>query len=225
MIRSVVLCALSCIALAVEVAWPDLPDPIGLGPRLATIAWLKDHGVTVRAGATDEDVMAAYDQLTPSGTGGIRNRSHLDAVIVDRQAETLALATSSGAYVATWSGDWTTRDTEWTGTPNLARWSIRLIYQQPDGMDRTAAGGILLMQTSEAEGMAMRWVPTAIDGRSFRDLGAVDGTRSWRLNLPIPPLEPLTVIAAAAELPGVRRTWTVRYDIAQVPASGQRRRR
>lgn len=38
------------------VEWPEVPDPVGLGPRLAIISALNDAGVTVPAGTSDDDL-------------------------------------------------------------------------------------------------------------------------------------------------------------------------
>jgi hypothetical protein len=57
----VILSLSALVALAsAEVAWPILPDPIGLGPRLATIAWIQDRGVTLPADSTDRQILAWY---------------------------------------------------------------------------------------------------------------------------------------------------------------------
>ncbi len=48
---------------AADPVWPDLPDPIGLGPRLVTIGWLADHGQRITPGAPDAEIQAAYARL------------------------------------------------------------------------------------------------------------------------------------------------------------------
>lgn len=47
---------------AADVVWPDLPDPVGLGPRLVTIEWLRERGVRVAAGISDDELLQAYRQ-------------------------------------------------------------------------------------------------------------------------------------------------------------------
>lgn len=54
-----------CVAVGAETAWPELPDPVGLGPRLATIEWLRDRGVKVAAGTADAAILALYQQHSP----------------------------------------------------------------------------------------------------------------------------------------------------------------
>jgi hypothetical protein len=53
------------ITLSAAEGWPPLPDPIGLGPRLVTLEWLREHRQAMPAGATDADVQAAYWRLQP----------------------------------------------------------------------------------------------------------------------------------------------------------------
>jgi len=51
-----------------DAAWPDLPDPIGLGPRLVTITWLGEHGQRITPGAPDAEIQAAYARLHAAAT-------------------------------------------------------------------------------------------------------------------------------------------------------------
>lgn len=67
---------------AADPAWPDLPDPIGLGPRLVTIGWLGDHGHRITPGASDAEIQSAYDRLQAARTGQIP-----DAVAIARDEE------------------------------------------------------------------------------------------------------------------------------------------
>lgn len=64
--RSVVLSliCLCCCASEAAPTWPDLPDPIGIGPRLVTIEWLRDHGVRVPAGLLDAQIVELYRNST-----------------------------------------------------------------------------------------------------------------------------------------------------------------
>lgn len=50
----------AALLVGAEPAWPDLPDPIGLGPRLVTIEWLASHGRPITPGAPDAEIQAAY---------------------------------------------------------------------------------------------------------------------------------------------------------------------
>jgi len=65
-----------------DTAWPDLPDPIGLGPRLVTITWLGERGHRITPGAPDADIQAAYARLHAAEAA----RS-LDAAAVARDEE------------------------------------------------------------------------------------------------------------------------------------------
>lgn len=58
--RAVLGMVLATCAGCSESIWPDLPDPVGLGPRLATIDWLKEHHVVVPAGAPDRQIIDLY---------------------------------------------------------------------------------------------------------------------------------------------------------------------
>lgn len=81
MTRSTIRLLLAMAALAAGAAaeplWPALPDPIGLGPRLATIDWLADHGLRLLPGATDAEVLAAYTRATID-VDAIRERAEMD---------------------------------------------------------------------------------------------------------------------------------------------------
>jgi len=58
----VIATSLLAALASAEPTWPELPDPVGLGPRLVTIEWLRNQGVRVAAGATDADVIALYQR-------------------------------------------------------------------------------------------------------------------------------------------------------------------
>jgi hypothetical protein len=60
--RALLLLYVALAMHAADATWPDLPDPVGLGPRLVTIEWLRERGVRVAAGATDDQVLAAYQR-------------------------------------------------------------------------------------------------------------------------------------------------------------------
>lgn len=70
--RHALLAICTAIAIAAAESWPDLPDPIGLGPRLVVIEWLRERGVKLPAGATDTAVQQAYAQYL----AGPANRLH-----------------------------------------------------------------------------------------------------------------------------------------------------
>lgn len=60
MMRPILALACSCILAAADAAWPDLPDPIGLGPRLVTIEWLRERGSTIPAGMANDAILKLY---------------------------------------------------------------------------------------------------------------------------------------------------------------------
>lgn len=60
---------------AESAGWPDLPDPLGLGPRLVTLEWLRDHGSKVPAGATDQDVLQAYADVLAGPKNQLRDET------------------------------------------------------------------------------------------------------------------------------------------------------
>lgn len=64
LLRTTCLCGGIALAGAADTAWPELQDPLGLGPRLVTIAWLQEHGHALPPGADDATVLAAYAQAT-----------------------------------------------------------------------------------------------------------------------------------------------------------------
>lgn len=57
------LVTISCLSCA-ETEWPAVPDPIGLGPRLALIDWLRERKVQVPATATDEQLVGLWRKET-----------------------------------------------------------------------------------------------------------------------------------------------------------------
>lgn len=61
--HTVLLAALLQVFWGVE-SWPDVPDPYGLGPRLALIDWLRENKVNVRADASDQELVNLYRDKT-----------------------------------------------------------------------------------------------------------------------------------------------------------------
>lgn len=203
--------SISCLSCA-ETEWPAVPDPVGLGPRLALIDWLRERGVAVRAGAKDDEILAAYRALAPSDP--VRNRHRLARIATDRSGQIAALARSSAPRVAAWTGDWAEPDAaDWTDHPNLAGWTISLSYLPPANSDRDAGGGLVVVTTPVAEAVNMGWMISASNGQVPRDDGEVDGIRRWTLRLVRPPVEPIVIVASAARRPEARRTWSVRYTV------------
>lgn len=58
--RHALLAICTAIAIAAAESWPDLPDPIGLGPRLVVIDQLRTDGVRIPAGISDAELIQLY---------------------------------------------------------------------------------------------------------------------------------------------------------------------
>lgn len=54
------LCLLFVASSMLATEWPDVPDPVGLGPRLALLDWLRERQVKPAAGASDEAIIGMY---------------------------------------------------------------------------------------------------------------------------------------------------------------------
>ena len=64
--------------------WPTIPDPVGLGHRLITIEYLKDHGVSVPPNASDATIQAMF---RGAETGKLRGPDILTARIEQLESE------------------------------------------------------------------------------------------------------------------------------------------
>lgn len=62
-IRAMLLAALLQVFWGAEF-WPDVPDPIGLGPRLALIDWLRERQAKIPQDATDTQLVEAWRQAS-----------------------------------------------------------------------------------------------------------------------------------------------------------------
>ncbi len=86
MFRTLLLIPLCLLSLtAAEMPWPDVPDPIGLGPRLATIDWLQERKVIIPADATDAKLIELWAEAS-----GLRAKQR-DEEISRRESEEIIL--------------------------------------------------------------------------------------------------------------------------------------
>lgn len=97
--RTVLLAALLQVFWGAEF-WPDVPDPIGLGPRLALIDWLRERQVKIPHDATDIQLVEAWRQA--SGVAAKEDEqkraAHDEQVAADRaRRDALDLARSKAA--------------------------------------------------------------------------------------------------------------------------------
>jgi len=86
-----VACAL---AGAEEVVWPDLPDPVGIGPRLNTIEWLRERKIKIPANADDATIVRLYQQNCPElvAAAAEKARAKAQAAEIAEQASILRAA-------------------------------------------------------------------------------------------------------------------------------------